>query len=66
MKRISIEKIIADCDKSMKLCKNMSGSFLYRKDEAIKAYLEELLRYRATGLTAEEILKLNVSPKEAT
>jgi len=60
MKKITIDKIISECDKSLKLNKCLSGDcFLNRKDEAIKVYLEELQQFRATGLTPEEIVRLN-------
>lgn len=43
-KKISVEKIISECDQSLKLRRD--ESYLCRKDIALKEYLEELLFLR--------------------
>lgn len=53
MERLSIPEIIAHCDRT--LSRKSEGSIFYREHEAVKAYLNELQRYRETGLMPEEV-----------
>lgn len=56
MERLTIQEIIDHCDRQLE--REWLASILRREHEAVKAYLEELQRYQATGLKPEEIVAM--------